>query len=286
MLPGAGVVTGEAAEVWAIGFGEQRGEQEVMRLTSSNGGNSWEVANRRVEAQMGVELSPPGPMPATVLAPDRDGEWVMYFAGSLEHGADGADIWRATATGPEGPWRADPEPVLARADVPMSGGADPIQLDFPAVVRTADGYLMLFGWSPTRATTFIRSAASADGITWTVADEPAIDVGLCGGFDTRSVAMPRMAWHPAGGWFALYGGFGDDIEDRMALGMARSTDGTSWTCASAEPILEDEAIPGSTGIHSYALLASDGEEPRLLVESLVDGGSELWLAEVPLDATD
>jgi hypothetical protein len=282
MLPGAGVVTTDAVHAWAIGFGEQRGDQEVMHLTSSTGGMDWQIVDRRVERQMSVELSAPGPMPSSVLAPDDEGEWVMFFAGSLEGGADGADIWRATASAPEGPWTGDPDPVLARADVPTESGTEPIQLDFPAVVRTDGGYLMLFGWSPTRATTVIRSATSSDGITWRVADEPAIDLRLCGGFDSRSVAMPRIAVHPDGGWFALYGGFGEDINGRMAIGIARSTDGATWTCASSEPLLDGTEIPGSHGIHSYALLASDGEDPRLLVESLVGNGSVLWLAEFQL----
>lgn len=284
MLPGAGLVTGEAAHAWVIGFGEQPGDQEVLHLTSSADGMAWEIAERRVEAEIGIELSPPGPIPSTVLAPhDEGGEWVMFLSGSLDDGVNGSDIWRATAPGPEGPWTADPQPVLARADVPTEDGTDPVQLDFPAVVRTDGGYLMLFGWSPTRATTLIRSATSADGISWTVGDAPAIDLGLCGGFDTRSVAMPRVAAHPDGGWLALYGGFGEDTDESMALGIARSTDGVTWTCASADPVLEYADIPGSARIHSYTLLASDGAAPRLLVESLVADHAQLWMAELHTD---
>ena len=50
MLPGAGLITDEAAHAWVIGFGEQRGEQEVLHLTSSADGMAWEVAELRVEA--------------------------------------------------------------------------------------------------------------------------------------------------------------------------------------------------------------------------------------------
>ena len=283
MLPGAGVVVGGSAHAWVVGFGDQPGDQELLHLTASADGSAWEVAARRVENEISIEFSPPGPVPSTVLAPTEEGgEWEMYFSASLEDGVNGSDIWRATASSPAGPWTPYPEPVLARGDVPNEDGTDPIQLDFPAVVRTDDGYLMLFGWSPSRATTLIRSATSADGVSWTVGEAPAIGPGLCGGFDTRSVAMPRLAAHPDGGWRALYGGFGDDAEESMALGLAHSTDGATWTCASTEPVLEAEDIPESTRLHSYALLTAVAGAPRLLVESLVDDRSELWLAELGL----
>jgi hypothetical protein len=116
-----------------------------------------------------------------------------------------------------------------------------------------------------------------------VDEAPAINLGLCGGFDSRSVAMPRVAADPDGGWLALYGGFGDDADESMALGIARSADGRTWTCASAEPFLQANDIPDSTRLHSYALLTSGTGAPRLLVESLVDDRSELWLAELRID---
>ncbi len=284
MLPGAAIAVDGAAHAWVVGFGEEPGDQEVLHLTSPADGSAWEVAGRRVEDELGVDFSPPGPIPSTVLAPtDEGGDWEMYFSGSLAGGANGSDIWRATAPAPEGPWTANPDPVLLRADVPDEDGTDPIQLDFPAVVRAEGGYLMLFGWSPTRATTLIRSASSADGISWTVDEAPAVDLGLCGGFDTRSVAMPRMAAHPDGGWLALYGGFGEDEEESMALGIARSDDGTTWTCGSPEPVLEVDDIPDSTRLHSYALLTAATGALRLLVESLVEDRSELWLAQLRVD---
>jgi hypothetical protein len=282
MLPGAGLVADGEAHAWVIGFGDERGDQEVMRLVSANGERAWEVVDRRVARSIGLAFDPPGPIPSSVLAPEDGGDWVMYFAASSEGGDDGSDIWRATAPAPEGPWTPDPEPVLARADLPTDEGGTPTQVDFPAVIRTDDGYRMLFGWSPSRATTLIRSAASSDGVTWTVDDAPAIDLGLCGGFDTRSVAMPRIAAHPDGGWIALYGGFGEETDASMAVGLARSTDGAAWTCAAAEPILEVDDVPGSERIHSYALLAGEGEVLHLLVESLVANTSELWLAELNL----
>lgn len=282
VLAGAGLVAGDEEHAWVVAFGEAQGDQEVMRLLSVGGGAGWEIADRRVGRSIGLAFDPPGPIPATVLPSEDGGEWTMYFAASPAGGDDGADIWRATAPAPEGPWTADAEPVLARSDVPTETGGDPMQVDLPAVVRTDDGYRMLFGWSPTRATTRIRSATSDDGVTWTVDPAVAIDIGHCGGFDDRSVAMPRLLAHPDGGWIALYSGYGDLADPGMAVGLSRSVDGSAWTCAAPEPVVTAADVTGSEGLHSYALLGGDGAALRLLIESLREGGSDLWLAELSL----
>lgn len=281
VLAGAGLDAGDEDHAWVVGFGEAQGDQEVMRLLSV-GDAGWEIADRRVGRSIGLAFDPPGPIPATVLPPEDGGAWTMYFAASPAGGDDGADIWRATAPAPEGPWTADAEPVLSRTDVSTETGGNPVQVDFPAVVRTDDGFRMLFGWSPTRATTRIRSATSDDGVTWAVDAVAAIDIGHCGGFDDRSVAMPRLVAHPDAGWIALYGGYGDAAEPGMVVGISRSVDGAAWTCASPEPVLAAADIPGSQLLHSYALLGGGGGALRLLVESLRDGGSELWLADLSL----
>jgi hypothetical protein len=280
VLPGAVAVAADAVHAWVVGFGEARGDQELIHLTSTTGGRDWQVADRRVEEAIGLELLPPGPIPGAVVPAADGGRWVMYFSASPRGGVEGADIWRATASEPGGPWTTDSEPVLARADVPTQDGSVPTQLDFASVMATEQGFLMLFGWSPSRATTLVRSATSSDGLTWTVRAEPAIEPGLCGGFDTRSVAMPRLTPDGEGGWLAVYGGFGEDEDASMALGLAHSTDGISWACASDGPILEFGSIPGSERLHSYAVLSLEGDPPRLLVESLAGGRSELWLGEL------
>jgi hypothetical protein len=38
-------------------------------------------------------------------------------------------------------------------------------------------------------------------------------------------------------------------------------------------------VPGGQGIHTFAA-AADGSGVSLLVESLIEGGSELWLAHL------
>ena len=55
---------------------------------------------------------------------------------------EGAEIFRATASDPGGPWQGDPEPVVP---VGESGDVDGLGVDFPSVVPTEDGYLMLYG---------------------------------------------------------------------------------------------------------------------------------------------
>ena len=115
VLPGAVAVAADAVHAWVVGFGEARGDQELIHLTSTTGGRDWQVADRRVEEAIGLELLPPGPIPGAVLPAADGGRWVMYFSASPRGGVEGADIWRATASEPGGPWTTDSEPVLARA---------------------------------------------------------------------------------------------------------------------------------------------------------------------------
>ena len=63
-------------------------------------------------------------------------------------GARGADLYRATAPEAAGPWTADPAPILRGT----AGAWDSQGLDFPSVVHTSTGYLMLYdGQQPQRA---------------------------------------------------------------------------------------------------------------------------------------
>jgi hypothetical protein len=63
--------------------------------------------------------------------------------------------------------------------------------------------------------------------------------------------------------------------------MATSPDGHEWTCAGPDPLLVAEDVPGGQGIHTMAATAVDGEA-SVLIESLIDGGSEIWLGELQI----
>jgi hypothetical protein len=97
-----------------------------------------------------------------------DSTWVIYFY------TDGAAntsqvIGRATAPGPQGPWTADPEPVLQ----PGGPGAwDDIQVTRPSVVRTKTGYVMYYEGLGDLHDFMVGMASSTDGVHWTKYNDP------------------------------------------------------------------------------------------------------------------
>lgn len=161
---------------------------------------------------------------------------------------------------------------------PTTGGCDPTPAPAPAFPPFADGQRVLQGWEPlpggqhawthadpdllydadeglwkmwfssVRATTCdegladdpiaIYYAESADGLTWTVAPEPALDVGAADAWDRDLVETPsvlQLPCAPPERRFALvYAGGrrdGDLIFGQPAwqLGLAFSADGRSFT---------------------------------------------------------
>ncbi len=275
VLPGAFVIVGGTYHGFFVGFGAERGDQRPYYATSPDG-VTWMVAEADPLAGLGLELYPPGPIPYSVLV-EADGSWTMYLWGVTDPTGFRPSIWRATATDPAGPWVADPEPVL-RGD---PEGWDSLGVDSPSVVRTEVGYLMAFVGADVadRNTAHLGVATSPDGITWTKHEGPVISPGLCGDFDDRSVTQPRL-FQTADGFTLLYSGNGLTRND-AAIGVATSASGVAWTCSGTSPILDRPDVPGSDGIHTIALAATDGQ-PRLLVESLIggNGSSELWLADL------
>ncbi|HET7521409.1 MAG TPA: hypothetical protein VFK61_07715, partial [Candidatus Limnocylindria bacterium] len=140
ILPSVYFMADGLRHAYFIGFGAERGDQTVFHATSPDG-LDWTVDEADPFADLGLDLSPPGPIPGSVLQAD-DGGWLMYLWGTPAPLMRGGVIWRATADSPAGPWVADSEPAV---DTGEPSAWDDLGLDFPAVVRTADGYLMLYG---------------------------------------------------------------------------------------------------------------------------------------------
>lgn len=271
VLPSTYFVADGVRHAYLVGFGEARGDQRVFHATSADG-LAWTIDEADPFAELGLDLSPPGPVAGSVLHAD-DGSWLMYLWGVPAPADFGAVIFRATAASPAGPWVADPEPVLPLGE---SGAWDDLGVDFPAVVRTDDGYLMIYGAanSADRETSSIGVATSPDGVAWTRdAANPVIEADHCGDADARYAALPRLL-QPADWPMVLLFDVGRQIR------VATSTNAREWTCASPEPILTADDVPGSQGIHTIAATMVDGSI-SVLVESLIGGGSELWLASAP-----
>jgi hypothetical protein len=280
LLPGALSFIDETYHLWGVAFAQETEESHGYYATSADG-MTWEVHPDDPRAALGLDLSYPGALPGSVLR-EADGTWVMYAWGTPAPMLRGSVIYRATATVPEGPWTAVPEPIVAGTDEAW----DASYLDFPSVIATDDGYLMLYSGGsflePGRSA--IGLATSADGLTWTKLPEPVLEPGMCGAFDARSVAMPRFRLLK-NQLMVLYVGLPTDTTAASVVGAAVSEDGRSWTCASPLPALTDDALPESEGIHSIAV-ASEAAGPEMLVESLAETSSSLWLGDVDMTALD
>ena len=266
ILSAAYFVVDGLRHAYVVGFGDSRGDQEVFHATSTDG-LTWEIDDTPPFEELGLELSPPGPVPGSVLQAE-DGTWLMYLWGVPAPQVEGAVIYRATASSPAGPWVADPEPVLPLGE---AGAWDDLALDFPAVVPMGDGYLMLYGGIDGSETTRIGVATSDDGITWNKDPEPVLMADSCGKLGARYAAQPRPI-ATATGYLMLFD------QDRETA-MATSSDGHAWTCVGPDPLLVAEDVPGGQGIHTIAATGVDGEV-SVLIESLIEGGSEIWLGEL------
>jgi hypothetical protein len=268
-LPAAYFVADGVHHLYVVGFGDLPGDQKVFHATSPDG-ITWAVDAADPFASLGLDMSPPGPIPGSVL--EIGGQWVMYLWGVPSPLREGAQIYRAVASSPGGPWVADPEPVLP---VGERGEVDDRGIDFPSVVPTADGYLMLYGANggdhPNSAR--ILAATSADGITWAKVGR-VIEPDDCGGAESEFIAIPRL--FGSGYGYVVLTVLGDDIA------VLTSASGTNWTCVGDGPLFAATEVPGSDRVHTVAA-AFDGTRLSVIIEALqsdAQGGvfSNLWLA--------
>jgi hypothetical protein len=274
ILPAVYFTAADERHAYVVGFGDALGDQHVFHATSGDG-REWTVDSTDPFANLGLNLSPPGPVPGSVL-PAADGTWQMYLWGYPAPMREASAIYRATAAAAGGPWIAEPEPVVP---VGNTGDWDSRALDFPAVVPDDDGFLMLYGavggQHPNEAR--IGLAHSGDGVTWRK-DGLVLEPEVCGGGSSEFIAIPRMA--RIDGRLVVLFLLGDEI------GAATSADGRSWTCVEPFPLLSGSDIPKSDRIHTISA-TPDGDGFSLLIESLFtrdDGGvaSELWPASTDL----
>jgi hypothetical protein len=283
----AGIVHEDDYHAFVVGFSSAPSDHRLYHLTSPDA-IAWTPDPAEPLEVAGEVFSHPGAIPTTVLV--EDGQWVMYFSAIAAPARLGFDIWRATAPDAAGPWTADPEPVLRRG---TSGAWDSGAVDFPAVLRTGEGYLMLYqGGRPTNvAAGWIGLATSPDGATWTKHDDPStapreyaqsdpvVSPGHCGGFDDRAVAQPRV-WIDGERLVLAYAGYVGPLTATPTVGLSESLDGgVTWSCLQSGSALDPAGLPAGFGMHALAAFERDGT-PALLVEWLANDGSDIWLAEL------
>ena len=280
LLPGAAIVEAGTHHLYPVAFYADPAQQpRVLRLTSDDG-VTWEGdADASVLEDFAMDLADPGPVPSSAFA-DADGTWTMYGGGRLPT-ADRSIIWRATAPGPDGPWTADPEPVLE----PSRDGWDSGITDHPSVHATDEGYLMAYGGAdraqPNRNR--IGIATSDDGISWTrqpatlggADDGDALGPQACG-VDARTMFEPHLVT-THDGVLLTFGVMVDVPDDEMQILGATSADGTDWTCVAHEALIDSADFPLSPDLHSFVTFG-DGGNTTMLIEVLRNETSELWLA--------
>ncbi len=275
-LVAAYFMDGSTHHAYVVGFGDVRGEQRTAHLSSPDG-SAWRTTADDPFRDIGIEFSPPGPIPTSVLRLP-DGSWAMYLWGIEAPLTDGADIFLATSDSASGPWVSTGEPIL---QVGPRGSWDDRAIDFPSVVPVSDGYRMIYSgvaFADPNAS-LIGLASSEDGVTWTKEPEPIIEPGMCGDPESRVAAMPRLI-DRGGSYLLLYD------SDRRTV-AATSSDLRSWTCVGDSFVLQPGDIPptsagSSQGIHSFAA-ANEGDEIHLLIESLVEAGSDIWRGRFSTD---
>ncbi|GMQ94801.1 MAG: hypothetical protein BMS9Abin12_2309 [Acidimicrobiia bacterium] len=164
--------------------------------------------------------------------------WVMYYnARAIPGPGPGPGIGRATAPSPNGPWVADPEPVL------VSGEPGTWDSGFvtPNSAVVADGGVLLYY---SGGTNYIEFAPTATGLAKSE-DTSAFVKESVPVIEGASIWDGRFAWEAAvfdydGGYAALYTGDPTSLTGE-AIGYAWSPDGVTWESADDNPILQPRA---------------------------------------------
>ncbi|HSL75766.1 MAG TPA: hypothetical protein VK867_02400, partial [Candidatus Limnocylindrales bacterium] len=138
MNPGAVIDHEGTLHMYANVFTAWPGRMVVPHLTSTDG-RAWTLADPAVALTSdAVPFADPGIDVSTGFVRD-DGTWVLVFEtiGIVKPWVLGI----ATAPGPDGPWKIDPEPILQPG---KEGAVDAGGLAWPSVVRLGDGWAMLY----------------------------------------------------------------------------------------------------------------------------------------------
>ncbi|HJP88334.1 MAG TPA: hypothetical protein VJ850_04800 [Candidatus Limnocylindrales bacterium] len=261
--------------LFIVWFGDAAGDQ-IVTVAHSDDGRHWQIGKDAILDDLGMDLVRPMAIPSAGLQLD-DGTWRLYGWAAHRASSTSFTSWAASAPKPEGPWSLDAASAL---DKGASGSWDSQTAAIGAVRRDGDGFVTWYeGQGPgNSARGEIGYATSADGLAWQKAPDPVIRRGICGAGTSVAITQPQVeGW--SGGLAALFAGTGD-ADQRGDVFGATSVDGRTWTCASTEPLLRADDIPGSQGIHTIASVPLDGNRFELIVESLAGNRSELWSAIV------
>jgi predicted GH43/DUF377 family glycosyl hydrolase len=186
-------------------------------------------------------------------------------------GGPNSVIGRATAPAPEGPWTIDAEPVL-RGSGWASGG-----VDLPSVIKTEEGYLMIFSGSGSAPEdSAIGAATSPDGITWTMQPEPVlVPAEDSDAWDGRIVGIGNVVSTPQG-YVMAYAGIGRNTRSND-YGLAFSEDGFTWRRYHDNPVLRTVDLDDGRSLHTQRLFYIDNTY-FLFFEAVSQRNSDIWLS--------
>ncbi|MBL8133095.1 MAG: hypothetical protein JNL42_14635 [Anaerolineae bacterium] len=243
--PGAVVYHDGVFHMFRNGFVGWPAPVHIAYHTSTDGLN-WQMVG--AEPIIKAEDSPYDGLAvlASSALVEDDGTWVLYcYVWSDASSNPGMQIVRATAPAPTGPWTFRPEPVLSFGS---AGAWDSYGVTVPTVVKSDDGYIMLYSGIFSRPPgSRIGLATSADGITWTKYDDPTTTDPEFAESDPVFVPedvpwaadaahQPRARLTPDG-LVLLYRTFTRNQQD-ISFGIALSDDGgVTWRSAADEPAL-------------------------------------------------
>lgn len=265
MDPGAVVYHDGMYHIFANDFAAWPARVDIIYARSEDGINWEQPSSAAILNETDVEYAELAIL-ATSAVVQEDGTWALYFYtwDSTTNPTTGR-IGRATASTPEGPWTADPQPVLE----PGADGAwDATKIGSASVLAGEDGgYVMYYAANtPGGPAGGIGMATSADGITWTKYDDPTTDgayaesdpifgAGEEDAWDALSVFQPNVV-RTEDGYVMLYSGIRNPAPPER--GFAFSEDGIHWTRHSQNPVLPPNIVRGGTNIWFTNLLYVDG----------------------------
>jgi hypothetical protein len=118
---------------------------------------------------------------------------------------------------------------------------------FHSVVKSGGTYYAYYNGNGESdlSDTQIGLATSSDGITWSRSgSNPVVTPGAATEWDDTRVTSPCV-WIEGSTWYMLYAGEGGDGE--WKVGLATSSDGTTWTKDGSNPVLEGTAATWDAG---------------------------------------
>lgn len=183
-----------------------------------------------------------------VGTPTKAGQFAMTFYGSSASpgcSLDASDLTTVTLdVAPAG----SPTSPPGSSNWTRSGGAvlspsatetdwDGFMIGSPSVVKVGGTFHLFYeGLSGTTWRYAIGHATSSDGISWTRSGaSPVLSAGAAGTWDAGGVRYP-VVHHDGTTWRMWYQGIGSSS---LAIGLATSTDGLTWTRSGSAPVITD-----------------------------------------------